>query len=408
MDSNENSPCVIRVSISDMVALRVRAQASGASNLPKFLYQQLPSQAMGLMATLPTGDIQVSIPHKLDKNFGYPIQKDFLPADDGFILTYALQPNRRYEAIEVFYQGGNYPIGPFCSIAKRWARDHEGTGSTASGNNVYMSPDVEQWGVIRRDSGYIAVDPATFSFKRVKAQEQLASGVSIRMVAGSSRPSFLQVALKFDPDPGESSHWLSFNEYRSERARKSRLPKILVQSFRNWKEQLSEESGLKSWIFSEGMLFLDRVEWWGNKNRRRTEHEGIDFALGKNAVANVESIPPGTPIRAIMDGEAVAVLDDFLGKTVLVRHPAIRNEDAAIFYTLYSHIQPANGLTGQVAQGQILGRIGESKPGNAPMHLHLTAAWIPQSIPPGELTMNHIQHAFAPIILIDFFESLSP
>ncbi len=233
MDSNESSPCVIRVSISDMLALQVRAQGSSASNLPEFLYQKLPDKAMGLMATLPPAGIQVSIPHKLYRNFGYPIQKDFMPADDGFILAYALQPNRRYEAVEVFYQGGNYNIGQFCSIAKRWVKDYEGSGSMASGDYRRLSPDVEQWGVIRRDAGYMAVDPATFSFKPVKAQEQLASGVFIRMLVGSTLPSFMRVELTLDPNPGDQSHWLSFNEYQSERARKSQLPKVLGRSFRN-------------------------------------------------------------------------------------------------------------------------------------------------------------------------------
>jgi murein DD-endopeptidase MepM/ murein hydrolase activator NlpD len=414
MNPYESPPCTVRISISDMMALRVRAHGSNVP-LPEFLYQSLPARAMTLLATLPRGDIQVSIPHQNDPDSGYPIEKNFPSASDGFILVYALQPNRHYRVAEVFYRGNNFDIAQFCSIAAKRVEAREGKITIAPGLYVYLSPTVERWGAILRDSGYIAADPSKLSSEismalKQSRQGQLASGVFIRMPVQmgdkqpfvSAPPSFSRVELTLDTNPGDRSHWLSFEEYQSARARKSRLPEILIRFFRDWQKRLTKESGFESWIFLPGMLFSDHIEWWGNRNRRRTEHEGIDFALGQKPDGSVQNIPAGTPVRAISDGEIVAVLDDFLGKTIVVQHPEIRNQDSAIFHTLYSHIQTEEGLSGRVSKGQILGRIGKSKSINTPMHLHLTAAWIPKSIRPKELTMNHIHPAFAPIMLVDF------
>jgi murein DD-endopeptidase MepM/ murein hydrolase activator NlpD len=316
-----------------------------------------------------------------------------MPADrDGFVLVYALQPNRRYEAVEAFYQSRRYTIAQLYNIAKEWLATRE-KSETTDGYR-YFQPDVDQWGVIRRDGGYVAATeilPANAS--------RLASGITIRMSAQTTLPHFEQVELTLDPNPGDKSSWISFDQYQSERASRSNIPEVLRQNFRNWKNNLSEESGFQSWTFYEGMLFLDRMEWWGTKSRRRTEHEGIDFAMGKNA-EGISPIPSGTPVRAIANGEVVAVLKDFLGKTVIAQHPTVRDE-SNIFYTLYSHIQPVAELPSQVSQGQILGRIGETRSSGAPMHIHLTAAWIPESIFPGALTMDHINHAFSPIILVN-------
>jgi murein DD-endopeptidase MepM/ murein hydrolase activator NlpD len=381
MEVNKSQPCVIRVSVADMMELQVRR--SNASVQPEFLYQVMPEEAMTLFATLPRGDVHVSIPHSR-----YQIEKAFPPVVDGFILIYSLQLNRSYEATTAIFQNRDFEIGQFCGFAEQWAEDHVGKISVAPGRYIYVSPKVEQWGVILGDKGYVAADPSRLP------QGQLAGGVSIRIpvLVGDRQPlgpglaAFSRVELSINESP-----WLSFEEYQNRRILQSQLPQIIIQDLRNWSNRLAEESGIASWNFLPGMLFADHAEWWGNYDRRRTEHEGIDFA----------PIPQGTPVRAIADGEVAAILTDFLDRTVIVRHQSIRNDSAAIFYTLYSHIQPENDLSGRISKGQILGRIGESKSTNAPIHLHLTAAWIPESIRPDELTMTHINPAFAPIVLVN-------
>jgi murein DD-endopeptidase MepM/ murein hydrolase activator NlpD len=179
-----------------------------------------------------------------------------------------------------------------------------------------------------------------------------------------------------------------------------------VPDFRQWLECLARESGFQSWLFRPGMFFGEGIEWWGDGNPRRTEHEGIDFAEGRRPDGCIRSIPEGTPARAIADGEVAAFLDDFLGKTVVVRHASIVDPGGDVFYTLYSHIRPETQRLDPVAKGQILGRVHKAKSAGAPAHLHLTGAWIPPSIPPGEIRMTHIDPAFLPVVLTNFNELL--
>jgi hypothetical protein len=131
-------------------------------------------------------------------------------------------------------------------------------------------------------------------------------------------------------------------------------------------------------------------------------HEGIDFTEGYLPNGSLQSIPEGTPVRSIVSGELVSVLDDFLNKTLLVRHPEIRDEADNVFHTLLSHVQPEISAPNPVTRGQLLGRIAKTKKVGAPAHLHLTGAWIPKSIAASDITMDMISTAFAPIALINF------
>ncbi len=187
----------------------------------------------------------------------------------------------------------------------------------------------------------------------------------------------------------------------------SRPPSWIVPLFREWLKQLGSESGVDSWIFRDGMFFNDRVEWWGTGCRRRTLHEGMDFAEAMLTDGAVQQVPEGMPVHALADGEMVAFLDDFLNKTVVVRHNSVRNENGDIFYTLFSHINPTTLTPGPIIKGQILGNVGKSKKVGAPSHLHLTGAWIPESITADQISMDLIHPAFMPIVLIDFNSLLS-
>jgi len=55
-------PCMLRVSIADMILLNVRTKGLKHSELPTALYQGMPEMAMTLIATIPSGTFAVSIP----------------------------------------------------------------------------------------------------------------------------------------------------------------------------------------------------------------------------------------------------------------------------------------------------------------------------------------------------------
>ncbi len=400
---------IVRISIADMMALHIRAKES-QNPLPNFLYQRFPESAMSLLASIPRGTPAVSIPQQ---NGRYPIFPASSPAPDEFVIVYELKPNGRYEALEVLSEGQAFGIVQFSEIASRWVEDQLGGIKLLSDRHAYFAPTRKEWGVILRDGGFTIVDPSTMVFAlellRKRADES-SSGIIARIPlyagnrshTGAPVPLFERVELTFDPNPGPESRWVDFVECQRVRAMRSRPPGIIVPQFHEWLKTFTQESGFQSWAFRRGMFFGDRIEWWQTKNRRRTLHEGIDFAEGLGPDGTVQLIPEGTPVRALADGEIISLLDDFLNKTVILRHSAIRTEEGEVFCTLYSHIRPEPGIAGAVVKGQRLGVVAKSTNVRAPAHLHLTGAWVPDSIQLNDITIDQISAAFMPIVLVNF------
>jgi murein DD-endopeptidase MepM/ murein hydrolase activator NlpD len=288
----------------------------------------------------------------------------------------------------------------------------QGGLSTIPGKYAYFAPTREEWGVILRDGGFSIIDPTVVEFSVTpellqRRADPLTSGVLARIpiqteispTEASPLPVFMQVELMQDPDT--TAHWISFSEFLRSRAIQSRPPGPVVPQFREWLDTLTAESDFESWKFRRGMFFGDRIEWWGNRNRRRTLHEGIDFAEGSRSDGSVRPVP-AVPVRSIADGEIVSLLDDFLNKTVVVRHPGIRNEAGAMFYTFFSHIQPQTSRLGPVIRGEVLGEVHKAGSSGAPAHLHLTGAWVPECIHADEVTMDLISSTFMPLVLVNF------
>jgi hypothetical protein len=407
----------LRISILDMISLRVRTRRTGDPELPDFLYQGMPTSAMALMATLPRGNFAVSIPHRDGLGGGYRILKSPLPEANGFVVIYGRQPNGRYEAVNVRFHGKNLGISEFQRIACDWIEEHEGGLKFIPGRYAYFAPTIDRWGAILRDNGYIALDlselpPDNIPEFDMNCDRIVGAGVIVRAPVwgggrqppGTALPAFNQVEVTYEVHPSPQSFWISFMEYQKVRVLRSRPPAFILPQFLEWLSLLAAESGFTHWILRCGMFFGDRIEWWGDRARRRTEHEGLDFAEGAHACAKIRSIPEGTPARALADGEVVAILNDFLGKTIVMRHSGITNETGSVFYTLLSHIRPTARLQDSVVSGQLIGQVCKSTNVNVPAHLHLSAAWIPGTIHPSQICMNYIHPAFTPVVLINFNE----
>jgi hypothetical protein len=401
----------LRISMADTIGLRLRTQKAGEPP-PKLLYQRMPEQAMSLMATIPSGTSAVSIPQQSGL---YPISKHFPQEADQYLIVYARKPNDRYEAIEVLFQGQSFGIAQFQEYAWRRVEKKHGGLKVIDGRHAYFAPTREEWGGILRDGGFTAKAPSTMIFELTPEMlqsrvDRSGSGVLVRVPVHASKtlydpsllPAFARVELTLDPNPDSNCRWIGFVQFQKERAARSRPPEVLIPGFREWLKELARECGFQSWIFQPGMYFGDHREWWGDRNRRRTLHEGIDFLEGLSPDSHAKPIPEGTPVRAIAAGEVVAVLDDFLNKTVVVRHAAIRDEHGDVFHTFFSHIQPAPGIPRPVSKGDILGNVGISKITGAPTHLHLSGAWIPESICVNEMTIDQISATFAPLVLVNF------
>ena len=407
--------CMLRVSIADMILLNVRTKGLKNPELPTSLYQGMPEMAMALIATIPGGTFAVSIPGENGSRRGYPILKAAPPSADGIVVVYRRALNGRYEAATARYQGREFEIEEFIAFAHQWVERNTGIPKAIPGRYAYFAPAREEWGVILRDSGYLAWDtsempPEITPGLRARRQSPESSGIIARIpvYAGEKRqseevlPVFSRAEVELDLNPGPQSDWISFAEYQRIRADRARLPDSIVPDFHEWLRLLTEESGFKSWIFLPGMLFGDRIEWWGDGCRRRTEHEGLDFATGILPNGEICGIPEGVPARALADGEVAAVLDDFIGKTVVVRHSTISRPNGDIFHTLLSHIQPQVRRQDAVAKGRIIGKVVKSAKAGAPAHLHLSGAWIPRTLAAHEIRMDHIHPAFEPVALANF------
>lgn len=414
VDGSDHARCTLRVSIVDMVVLRVRTRRAGAAPQPERLYQAFPTEALSLVATLPRGDFPVSIPYHSNSGCGYIITRKAPTGTGGFVLVYALRPNRRYEAVRAILRGREIGMGELFAHASSWTGAHAGTLHRVPGKYLYLAPTRDQWNIVRRDHGYMAVDPAC-----------LAAGLTAEVEAGSRRlnaagivarvpllacgvagtrflPYFRKAELSLDAGPGPQRDWISFREHMRIKAGESVPPEGIAEHFPAWMDRLREESGFQSWYFRSGRLFGACTEWWGDRNRRYAEHEGIDFAEGRRPNGLVGPIPEGTPVRAVADGEVGAVLDDFLGRTILVRHPHLVNRQGSVLYTQYSHIVPGGVPGSAVRGGRILGTVGRLTRSKVPAHLHFAAAWVPPSLLAPALTLGHLHPGYVPVTLIDF------
>jgi len=404
--------CTLRISIVDMVSLKVRTRGVRCPAPPALLYQLLPEKAMALMATLPYGDFAVSIPGASGVGIGYPIFKTASFSGEGFVIVYGRRPSGRYEADHVRYHGTAYSLEDFIPIAKLWIDRNYGGLKAMPGRYAYVAPSREEWGVIQRDSGYAALDPSGMPSDmnpeiRSGLRMPYSSGILARIPvftgekipAGQLAPVFAQVEVMGDPRPDSPNVWFRFDAYKKERMLRSQLPDTILSVFGEWLRQLTEESGFDYWIVRPGMLFGDCAEWWSNGCRRLTEHEGIDFAEGFGSGKGTCSIAEGVPVRSVEEGEVVAVLDDFIGKTVVVRHHAITRANDEVFHTFLSHIRPEPTLSPHVAKGQIVGRVGKSTNTTAPTHLHLTGVWIPGSLPPDDIGLHWIHPGYSRVCL---------
>ena len=155
---------------------------------------------------------------------------------------------------------------------------------------------------------------------------------------------------------------------------------------------LGQES-FKEWSFRPGMLFNAKETWWGDAGARTTPHEGLDIAFFKTAASDMCPLPEGAKVPSIFDGEVVKVCEDFLGKSIFVRHQTLRMGTSHLF-TIYGHTQPRQSFEPgmQIAEGDIIATVADARVKGAPMpsHLHVSLAWIPDSLSPEMLSWKYI------------------
>ncbi|MBI2836607.1 MAG: hypothetical protein HYX85_02815 [Chloroflexi bacterium] len=164
-----------------------------------------------------------------------------------------------------------------------------------------------------------------------------------------------------------------------------------------------DEEGFSEWIFDPAMLFGSTVKWWGDRGKRNTPHEGLDLRPYRTGDGVVHRLDAGAKVPVMFDGEVVNVIDDFLGKSVFVRHGGFETEGCHL-YTIYGHIVPSDSaVPGSVlAKGSVIGVISAGRRNDAAdiAHLHMSVAWIPDSVNAGDLDWNTVGDPTR-VVLID-------
>jgi murein DD-endopeptidase MepM/ murein hydrolase activator NlpD len=161
--------------------------------------------------------------------------------------------------------------------------------------------------------------------------------------------------------------------------------------------------GFHQWIFHPGMRFSSWETWWGDKQERPACHEGIDLYSFEDSNGILKTVDENTKIPAAFAGKIVKITNDFLGKSIYIRHE-IYTESGRQLYTAYGHTAPLDSLEigKKVAEGEIIAYIAgfPGKKTSVSPHVHITLAWIPPAIYPDQLNWNYLSHV-PTITLID-------
>ncbi|HPM43356.1 MAG TPA: hypothetical protein PLV52_05960, partial [Candidatus Omnitrophota bacterium] len=179
-------------------------------------------------------------------------------------------------------------------------------------------------------------------------------GVRVRLVADF--PGFKRLDEFADPESEIEEDYKSIVEDEYGMAGLSSLLKIPAQEIyslfrlelaRARQEvpvnmQSASRGSFSRWLFEPGMNYGD-VDYWWNSGRRASPHEGVDLYKYECRDGSVKNVEPGTAVNAASAGVVVNITEDFMGKTVWLRHD-IADGGTEHVYSAYGHIKPLDSI----------------------------------------------------------------
>ena len=125
------------------------------------------------------------------------------------------------------------------------------------------------------------------------------------------------------------------------------------------------------------MLFQNRRKWWGSDGERDAPHEGLDFLLYKDGQGRVRRLGQTTRIPSLYEGTVTAIINDFLGKSIIVAHSPDRK---GVLVSIYGHTFPGVDIRpGKTLESDsVLGVLADTSGSKASVwpHLHLSLGWV--------------------------------
>jgi murein DD-endopeptidase MepM/ murein hydrolase activator NlpD len=139
------------------------------------------------------------------------------------------------------------------------------------------------------------------------------------------------------------------------------------------------DAGFAAWDFLPGMRFGERAAWWRGGADRGSAHEGLDISRYRTGDGRLANLGAGARVPVICPGEVVAIVEDFLGRSVFVAHERLDCEGWRL-HTIYGHLDPRPGIAvgDQLSAGDEIGTIADpsGRKTAVPPHLHLSVALI--------------------------------
>ncbi|KAA3607638.1 MAG: hypothetical protein D8M57_10370 [Candidatus Scalindua sp. AMX11] len=171
---------------------------------------------------------------------------------------------------------------------------------------------------------------------------------------------------------------------------KNTIPKSAFNTFFE-QHNAFQSCGFSEWVFSPGMLYRDRNSWWKSGAIRPVPHEGIDLYLFRDKTGQICRLNGYTMIPVMYDGLLMHIHDDFLGKSLYVKHHiSIKGQT---LHTIYGHVVPekSSELGDTAREGEIIATVASpSKKSAVPPHVHITMAWLPDTLSCKELNWETI------------------
>ena len=160
----------------------------------------------------------------------------------------------------------------------------------------------------------------------------------------------------------------------------------LIITANNW-----DTASFSNWVFHPAMLFGAKEKWWGNGGRRPCAHEGLDLCLFEDGKRKTRHVDDTTKIPVMDDCRVMKIMDDFMGKTLILEHCS-RSKDDFLEVTFFGHTKPDCNLAVNdlVKKGDLICTV--SNPGKKTIlpHLHITTALANPKIVYEDLTWDII------------------
>ncbi|MCK4837442.1 MAG: hypothetical protein KAS94_01500 [Desulfobulbaceae bacterium] len=142
-----------------------------------------------------------------------------------------------------------------------------------------------------------------------------------------------------------------------------------------------QDCRFKTWLLKPGMGFAEPDKWWRDQGARPTLHEGLDLTGFQDNANDEYHLTEGTMVPPLYGGRLVNIIDDFLGRTVIVDH-GLSNHAGHSLHGFYAHLSPAAKLKNGTVLNEAAG-LGTIAAGNkiCPAHLHISTVWISPDFP---------------------------